>query len=214
MPNLCIIPARALQHPELTGTDIRVLCAIGLHTDRAGAGCWASSKTLCEEAGVSRNHFFISTKRLLAAGLVRRTSGQDSGGTSTYSIILDDEASPEIGTGGVTQNGTGASGKSVRGSGRNRDAPTINAPLNVPSNAPTTRGGRKTVEAGELVNAVRDERSTQFPNSLTAGWQKDFNDTELRVIKAVGIERILSTAPGKDGVLLAQVAQMLAEVHA
>jgi hypothetical protein len=89
-PKFCIIPFRALQEPSLTGSDIRVLAAIGKHTDPSGAGCFARSTTLAREAGVSHNQFWTSTKRLLAARLITRNSGQATGSSSLYSIIFDE----------------------------------------------------------------------------------------------------------------------------
>src|SRR4051812_39379794 len=86
---LSIIPARVLEDPALRKADICVLVAIGSHTTTGGGQCWASAKTLCREAHVSRNQFFISAKRLIAAGLVARESGQGKGESSRYSIIFE-----------------------------------------------------------------------------------------------------------------------------
>lgn len=92
MPNLCIIPFRALQDERLSPADLRVLCAIGAHTDRDGAGVWASAKTLASEGLVSRSQFFASIKTLEWCGYIRRTARYSDTGsqlTSMVSILLD-----------------------------------------------------------------------------------------------------------------------------
>ena len=92
MPNLCIIPALALekhQRGEITATDVVVLCAIGHHTDgKTGEGCWASVRTMCERSGIPRSTFFRCANKLLDAGLVTRESGRFEGTTSTYAIAM------------------------------------------------------------------------------------------------------------------------------
>lgn len=75
---------------------------------------------------------------------------------------------------------------------------------------PPNGGGR--LQAAELLKDVRVLVSPMHPNSLEKDWTKHFSEGQLRVIRAVGTERILSTRPENDGPLLAQVAQMLAEV--
>jgi hypothetical protein len=103
-PSYARVPPRALQDPTLTGTDIRVLCAIGLHVDKNGEGCWASSKTLALEAGVSRNKFFSAAKKLMAAGIITRESRNSKNGgatSSAYAIVFDEES-----RGASTENGT------------------------------------------------------------------------------------------------------------
>jgi hypothetical protein len=143
MSNLCIFPARALEDPTLSGSDIRVLAAIGKHVhSRTGYGCWASSKTLAKEAGVSISGFFASTKRLLAAGWIRRESRKRDGETSLYSVVFDPPRKRAKGVpppiGGVsTPLDTPLSVGGYRVSGA-PETTTINAPFNVPRNAPTT----------------------------------------------------------------------------
>lgn len=134
MSNLCIIPARALRDPTLKGTDIRVLCAIGLHVGRDGSGCFALTRTLCKEAGVHRSQFFASTHRLIAAGLITRESGQAAGKGSRYAIIFDSEGESIKRGRGVHDVGTAASTIPVRRSPRKQDGASINAPFNVPPN--------------------------------------------------------------------------------
>lgn len=92
MSNLCIIPARAVRDRSLTDTDIRLLCAIGTHTDRWGANCFAGAKTLAEEAGIGRSTFFVAAGRLVDLGYVKKTrrfrkNGSDT--SSAYHIVLD-----------------------------------------------------------------------------------------------------------------------------
>jgi hypothetical protein len=127
MPDLCIIPAAALEDEELTGTDIRILCAIGKHTDRNGVGCFAKAETLADEARVSRNQFFISTRKLLERGWIERDSGQEEGRPSKYAIVFPSLRKQ----GGVSKNGTPQEyPNSGRGSSEKRDGTTISAPIN------------------------------------------------------------------------------------
>lgn len=215
MPNLCIFPARALEDPSLSGSDIRVLAAIGKFTDRAGSGCWASSKTLATVAGVSRSSFFASTERLLTAGLILRESRKHEGKQSEYSIVFD---TPKNNARGVHQARVGVSTpldtpvsplrhwESAR-----RDTATINAPVNVPSIAPITGGGSKGVrlkKAGELINRLRGIRA--YPSGIIQPrFQSEFTEKEREVVKAAGIDVILNTPQNSETSLRWQLAEML-----
>jgi DNA-binding MarR family transcriptional regulator len=129
MPNLCIIPARALTllaDGDLTPTDIVILCSIGEHTDKNGEGCWASSRTLSDKAGVHRSTFFASTTRLVRAGLIERESGQTDGKTSTYRVLLDRQ--------GVSRQQDTPRPATKTPVSAATDTPTINDPLNDPLN--------------------------------------------------------------------------------
>jgi hypothetical protein len=175
------VPARAIKDRALTGTDIRVLCAIGLHVDKNGGGCWASSKTLAVEAAVTRNKFFSSAKKLIAAGVLTRESGHAEGASSTYRIVFDEPEgdstkngtwdSTKNGTWDSTRRGTRAHPKTVLPSTQKRYSPTMNSPLNSPLNNPlnTSRGGSGALQARELIKAVRECRNPQFPGSLAPG---------------------------------------------
>jgi hypothetical protein len=94
MPNLCIIPFRSLQDTDLSHADLRILCAIGSHTDRDGAGVWASAKTLSDEAVASRSQFFASCAKLEARGYITRTARWSTSGrqmTSMMRVLLDEQ---------------------------------------------------------------------------------------------------------------------------
>jgi hypothetical protein len=157
MPRYSILPARAQDESYgLSHADISVLVAIGTYTSTDGGRCWANAKTLCKRAHVSRNQFFLSAKRLIAAGLVARESGQAKGESSHYSIIFDQEAVPITGTGGVpitgtgavsgvTESGTPAPRRPVRDRRTHRYATTMNDPSNKPANKPRA--------LGELINS-------------------------------------------------------------
>jgi len=85
--DLSIIPKKAVADDRLTGTDVRVLCAIGIHTDSGGEGAWANARTLAAESTISRSQFFLSTKKLLELGYIRRSSRH--GRSSIYAIVLE-----------------------------------------------------------------------------------------------------------------------------
>ena len=99
MPNLCIIPFRALRDERIANADLRILLAIGAHTDRHGAGVWASAKTLSSEALLSRSQFFVSAARLEKFGYITRTERYSVTGTQLTSMlrVLLDE--PKAATG-------------------------------------------------------------------------------------------------------------------
>jgi len=87
MPNLSIIPAQAVMDRDLTATHLRVLCAIGLHTNKLGGGVWTSLNTLADEAGVSRSTVKRACEELETRGYLRRT--ERPGTTHLYEVVLD-----------------------------------------------------------------------------------------------------------------------------
>lgn len=87
MPNLSIIPAQAVMDRDLTHTQLRVLCAIGIHTNKLGGGVWTSLNTLADEAGVSRKTVQRSCEELVARGYLRIT--ERPGTTNLYEVVLD-----------------------------------------------------------------------------------------------------------------------------
>lgn len=87
MPNLSIIPARAVMDTEITPTQLRVLCAIGMHTNRLGGGVWTSINTLADEAGVSRSTVKRACEELEGRGYLLRT--ERPGTTYLYEVVLD-----------------------------------------------------------------------------------------------------------------------------
>lgn len=140
---LAIIPARALEDRSLRQADICVLTAIGSHTSTDGGLCWANAKTLSREAHVSLNQFFLSAKRLIAAGfIVREKSGQANGQSSHYSIVFEHgKGTPVAGMGGVPVagmggvpgipvSGVGPQRQGVRGHNVHRYGTTMNSPSN------------------------------------------------------------------------------------
>ena len=87
MPNLSIIPARAVMDTTITPTQLRVLCAIGMHTNRLGGGVWTSINTLADEAGVSRSTVKRACEELEERGYLLRT--ERPGTTHLYEVVLD-----------------------------------------------------------------------------------------------------------------------------
>lgn len=87
MPNLSIIPAAAVADPRLTDVHIRVLCAIGTHTNRLGGNVWASVATLAKESNLSDRTVQRSIVALVEAGFIRKT--ERIGRTNLYDVVLD-----------------------------------------------------------------------------------------------------------------------------
>lgn len=101
MPNLSIIPARAVGDKALGANDLRVLCAIGIHTNRLGGNVWTSLATLCREAGVSESTAHRAISALTQAGYIRVKPRV--GQTNLYEVVLD---APTEGVSAVTPGGT------------------------------------------------------------------------------------------------------------
>lgn len=87
MPNLSIIPARAVMDRELTPTQLRVLCAIGIHTNKLGGGVWTSVRTLASEAGVSERTVQTACGVLVERGYL--TVVARPGRSNLYEVRLD-----------------------------------------------------------------------------------------------------------------------------
>lgn len=87
MPNLSIIPARAVMDRELTPTQLRVLCAIGIHTNKLGGGVWTSVRTLASEAGVSERTVQTACGVLVERGYL--TVVARPGRSNLYEVQLD-----------------------------------------------------------------------------------------------------------------------------
>lgn len=108
MPDLCIIPVRALEDRTLSPRELRTLLAVGAYTNRHGRGVWASQSTMAQRAGISRPQFNTCVKSLVEKGYLRKTRRfKENGGeiTSMIDVILDDPAEessearvPESGT--------------------------------------------------------------------------------------------------------------------
>lgn len=97
MPALSIIPAQAVMDQSVSATQLRVLCAIGTHTNRLGGNVWASVSKLAEEAGVSSRTVQRAVEELCVKGYLRRI--ERPGRTSIFEVVLDiavDEADPKV----------------------------------------------------------------------------------------------------------------------
>lgn len=74
-------------------------------------------------------------------------------------------------------------------------------------------GGKKTglVAASDLLKRLQAQ-APQGRMSLNPKWRDRFSATELRVLDAIGIDRIIADDPKTRGILQAQTAEMLREV--
>lgn len=180
MSKLCIIPARAIKDPALTDTDIRLLCAIGLHTNGRGENCFAASTTLSKEARISRSTFFVAVARLVEAGYVLKTKRKRSNGSDTssvYSILLDEREGERT---GWTEDelGGGESGQpDSRGPDR-LDPPRPdrldphNVVLNDPSPSPAI-GGLPFLEEGFQADFVELDRRVTVAGGSMKAWEAE-----------------------------------------
>ena len=87
MPNLSIIPAAAVADARLSDVHVRVLCAMGTHTNRLGGNVWASVATLAKESNLSERTVQRSIAALIEAGYLRKT--ERTGRTNLYDVLLD-----------------------------------------------------------------------------------------------------------------------------
>lgn len=86
MPNLSIIPAAAVMDRTLTPTQLRCLCAVGIHTNKLGGNVWASVRTLANEAGVAERTFQTACQALVERGYMTIISRP--GRTNLYEVNL------------------------------------------------------------------------------------------------------------------------------
>lgn len=94
MPNLCIVPARALEDRTLTPRQLRALMAVGLYTNSAGKGVWASQRTMADRAGMSRQQMSECLRVLSAKGYIkkrRRWHGETGAEMTAIIDMLFDE---------------------------------------------------------------------------------------------------------------------------
>lgn len=85
------IPSDAIDDPELTLTDFRVLGVIGYHSDRQ-RGAWPKQQTIADRLGCSREAVNRSVNRLKAKGYIKvaaqhRTDGGQR--ENRYFVLLD-----------------------------------------------------------------------------------------------------------------------------
>ncbi|TGS10628.1 helix-turn-helix domain-containing protein [Mesorhizobium sp. M2E.F.Ca.ET.209.01.1.1] len=93
---LSIIPFRAATDRSLKGSDLRILCLLGRHVDRAG-WCSRSQVKMAKEIGCSRSTIFRAINRLVWAGYVEcyvqeADNGRD--GAHLYHVIFEDAEHP------------------------------------------------------------------------------------------------------------------------
>lgn len=92
MPNLSIIPAAAVLDHSLTHSQLRALCAVGIHTNKLGGGVWASVKTLATEAGMGERTFQQACGVLVERGYLVVTPRV--GRTNLYEVVLQPPPQP------------------------------------------------------------------------------------------------------------------------
>lgn len=97
MPALSIIPAAAVMDATLTPTQLRVLCAIGIHTNKLGGNVWTSVRTLAKEANVSERTVQAACVVLVERGYLKVIPRV--GQTNLYEVQLDAGVRPAAGEG-------------------------------------------------------------------------------------------------------------------
>ena len=102
MSYLCIIPAAAIADPDLSDTQVRVLCAIGTFTNRLGGNVWASVATLAKQCNLNPRSVQRALPVLIARGYLRNMPR--TGRTTVYEVVLQGHQSYEQ---GVTQESLG-----------------------------------------------------------------------------------------------------------
>lgn len=113
MSALSIIPAKAVGDTRLTDANLRVLCAIGIHSSKLGGQVWASIATLAEESGLEERSVQRAIKVLLELGYIRKV--ERTGRTNLIDVLLDhpeaatavDKKPPKKAKGGVTPESPG-----------------------------------------------------------------------------------------------------------
>jgi hypothetical protein len=136
MSYLCIIPASAVADPDLTDTQVRVLCAIGTFTNRLGGNVWASVKTLAAGSNLSERTVQRCLPALIDKGYLRMETRV--GRTNLYEIVLDraPEGVTPVSGGGDTADGGGVTAVSPK---RYKERYNITVPKTVKDNHPALR---------------------------------------------------------------------------
>ena len=93
MPVLSIIPAAAVADPDLSDTQVRVLCAIGTFTNRLGGNVWASVQTMAKTCNLSTRTVQRALPVLIAKGYLRQMPRP--GKTSVYEVVLESPLTPQ-----------------------------------------------------------------------------------------------------------------------
>jgi hypothetical protein len=120
MPALSIIPAAAVMDETLTPTQLRVLCAIGIHTDKLGGNVWASVRTLAKEANVAERTVQAACAVLVERGYLKVIPRV--GQTNLYEVQL--EVHRGVNTDALLHRDAGEGVQElVRGRGAAADAP-------------------------------------------------------------------------------------------
>lgn len=210
-PRLSVIPAGAVIDASLEGSDLRVLCLLGRHIDRAG-WCMRSQVRMAKEINVGRATLQRSLERLCDAGWVqkkRRDGGDESSQPSAsyaYRVVLDrdddtgeaaadDETSshaddaereggcPPAGTPRARLDGHGGA-HSERAPGAHTYVGTNNAPLERPLTERKERDAR-----------ARGEELARFIVDFEARWPTAAGDARQRTAAAA---ENLTSAERKD----------------
>lgn len=84
LPNLCVIPARALEDKSLKRNDFLALLAAGYYANHAGKGVWASKTTMAERVGMTRDEMRASLRTLEDRGYLHRDRT-----TGAIDVLLD-----------------------------------------------------------------------------------------------------------------------------
>jgi DNA-binding MarR family transcriptional regulator len=92
------IPARALNDPRLTLRHWRLLAAIAIHDrfGRNGHGCWAGSKRLAQEAGLSESHLSDAISDLNQFGYVASERHPMNRSTKIHRVIYTEADNAKI----------------------------------------------------------------------------------------------------------------------
>jgi len=85
-----IIPARAVTDPRIERGDLRVLCFLGMHTDKLG-WCFLRQGMIAEQLDCGRSTVQRSLARLIEAGWVqqREFNGQRPHACHAYRVVMD-----------------------------------------------------------------------------------------------------------------------------
>jgi hypothetical protein len=94
MSYLCIIPASAVADPDLSDTQVRVLCAIGTFTNRLGGNVWASVATLAKSCNLNPRSVQRAVPVLIERGYLKRMPR--TGRTTIYEVVLQTAPFEEV----------------------------------------------------------------------------------------------------------------------
>lgn len=188
MSRFSIIPARAVYDSRLSPHALKVLCALGVHSDKSG-WCYPSLKKIGALIGCSRQTVSGHISILVRLGYIEsRIQKRDDGGQSSnlYRILMDvgdpETASDLTGGDGLEPTG-GAGPEPTGGDGQLFDTITshTNDPINDPyRNIPLSGANLEKVNSLQKKDCAKNAHAAKRKTRIPDDWEIERDDANYR----------------------------------